>query len=51
MLIWIALVVCVVGVIVYLATEKPKPMEIGRLMFAIGLLAWLLQFPRFFIGH
>lgn len=42
MLSYLAIIVMVVGLILYLATTSPKPVECGRLMFAIGLLVSLL---------
>ncbi len=38
----LSLLICLVGLFVYFAAKEPKPQEIGRLMFACGLLAFLL---------
>jgi Na+/phosphate symporter len=35
------LVVCVAGLILYLAATNAKPVEIGRITFMVGLL-WLV---------
>jgi Na+/phosphate symporter len=42
------LLVCILGLVIYLGTEKPKAQEIGRICFAFGLLATLLIFGN---GH
>jgi Na+/phosphate symporter len=42
----IPLLVCLVGLVIYLATEKPKVMRIGEIMFFTGLLVTL-----FALGH
>jgi hypothetical protein len=36
------LIVCVAGIVIYALATPPKTAEIGRLMFACGLLAALL---------
>lgn len=48
MIIYLALLVCIIGLVVYLAADTTKPngakvAEIGRIMFWTGLLAFLLQ--------
>lgn len=43
MTIYIPLLVALAGVVIYGLSAQPKPAEVGRLMFACGLLAWLLQ--------
>lgn len=35
------LVICIAGLILYLAATNAKPVEIGRIMFFVGLL-WLV---------
>ncbi len=40
----ISLVIAIAGVVLYLVSAAPKPQEIGRLMFACGLLAALIRF-------
>ena len=42
MLIYLALLVALVGVLMYALCVNPKLAEIGRIMFAFGLLAFLL---------
>ena len=46
MTIYLSLLVALVGLIIYLAVrpDNPKPMEVGRIMFFAGLLAFLLRF-------
>lgn len=43
MIIALALLVALIGVLMYALVENPKLSEIGRLMFFAGLLAFLLQ--------
>jgi len=43
MLIYFSLLVALVGVLMYALCINPKLAEIGRLMFASGLLAFLLE--------
>lgn len=38
----IQLVVCVVGLIMYVLASQSKVQEIGRIMFWVGLLAFLI---------
>ena len=38
----VSLIVAVVGLVLYLPSINPKVNEVGRLMFAVGLLAFLL---------
>ena len=46
MTIYLSLLISLVGLIIYLAVrpDNPKPMEVGRIMFFAGLLAFLLRF-------
>jgi cytochrome c biogenesis protein ResB len=37
-----SLLVSIIGLIMYIMAEKPKIVEIGRIMFWTGLLAFLL---------
>jgi Na+/phosphate symporter len=37
-----SLVICIVGLIMYALATNAKVVEIGRIMFAFGLLAFLL---------
>jgi hypothetical protein len=50
--IYLSLLVCIVGLVVYLVTkpEHAKPAEVGRLMFWVGLFVFLLQFGAVPIG-
>ena len=43
MIIFIPLLIALVGVLMYALSVNPKLQEIGRIMFAFGLLAFLLQ--------
>jgi Na+/phosphate symporter len=43
MLIWLSLLVAVVGLLLYFMATRAEVKEVGRLMFACGLLAWLLK--------
>lgn len=46
MIIYLPLLVSVVGVLMYALAANPKLAEIGRLSFAVGLLAFLLVSDR-----
>jgi Na+/phosphate symporter len=41
MIVVLSLLVCLVGLIIYLVADKPKPADIGRGMFFIGLFVFL----------
>jgi hypothetical protein len=43
MVIFLSLLVALVGLLMYLLSEKPKVSEVGRIMFAFGLLVLLLR--------
>ena len=43
MVIYLSLLVCVIGALVYALSANPKMQELGRLSFACGLLAFLLR--------
>lgn len=43
MIIVLPLLIAIVGVLVYFASNNAKAQEVGRLMFAVGLLAFLLR--------
>lgn len=43
MIIYLSLLVCVVGLLMYALCVNPKLAEIGRLAYACGLLAFLLE--------
>ena len=48
----LALLISIVGLILYLAVQKPeyvKVAEVGRLLFFTGLLVWLWHFDRVLI--
>ena len=42
LIILLPLLVCLVGLVVYALASNPKAAELGRLMFAAGLLVTLL---------
>jgi hypothetical protein len=44
MQIYLAPLVCLAGLVIYLLVDKPKPSQLGFAMFCCGLLASLLQF-------
>jgi Na+/phosphate symporter len=46
MTIYLSLLVSLVGLVVYAISTNPKAVEIGRIMFAFGLLVFLLAFQR-----
>lgn len=43
MIIYLSLLVCVVGALAYGLSTNPKISEMGRIMFGVGLFAFLLQ--------
>lgn len=43
MIIYLSLLVAVIGVLMYALAANPKLQEIGRLSYACGLLAFLLE--------
>jgi len=43
MVIYLSLLVCVIGALIYALSANPKMVELGRLSFACGLLAFLLR--------
>ncbi len=45
-IVFLPLVVCIVGLLMYALSANPKLVEIGRLMFLAGLLALLFQGPE-----
>lgn len=45
MLIYLSLLVALVGLLVYVLAANPESAELGRLAFAVGLLAFLLTVP------
>lgn len=42
MVLALPLIVCIVGLLIYILSATPKIAEVGRLMFWVGLLAMLL---------
>jgi len=44
MAIYLSLLVSVIGLVVYALSNNPKVMELGRIAFAFGLLAFLLTY-------
>ncbi len=49
--IYLSLLVAVVGLLMYALSANTKLVEIGRLAFACGLLAFLLTAPGHMVGH
>ena len=45
MVVWLSLLVCIVGALVYVISTRAKFSELGRLAFFAGLLVFLLQLP------
>lgn len=43
MIILLPLLIALIGVLMYALSTNPKLQEIGRIMFAFGLLAFLLR--------
>ena len=43
MVIFVSLLVAIIGVLMYALAVNPKLQEIGRIAFAMGLLAFLLR--------
>ena len=43
MIIYLSLLVAVIGLIMYFVCSNPKAAEVGRIMFACGILAFLLR--------
>lgn len=41
---YLSVVVCVIGLVVYFASDKPKVELVGRWAYGIGLAAVLLEF-------
>lgn len=41
MIIYLSLLVCIVGLVIYAIASTEKSKEIGRLMFACGMLTFL----------
>ena len=50
MIVYLSLLVCVVGVLMYALCVNPKLQEIGRLAYGCGLLAFLLESVPRLIG-
>ncbi len=46
MAIYLSLLVAIIGMIMYYAASGAKTQEIGRLSFAVGLLAFLLKYTE-----
>ena len=47
-MIYLPLLVCLVGIVVYALAVNPKASQIGLDMFWVGLLAFLLEGPKVF---
>ena len=50
MVILFSLLVCVLGLLLYVLSANPKLQELGRIAFFAGLLAFLLQAPNAHFG-
>ena len=46
MIIYVSLLVALIGVLMYALAANPKLVEIGRIAFAFGLLAFLLRISK-----
>jgi hypothetical protein len=46
MIIYLSLLICIVGALMYALSANPKLVEMGRLAFVAGLLAFLLVVER-----
>lgn len=44
--VYLALLVAIVGAALYLVSSSPKAVELGRLAFAMGILAFLIDYAR-----
>lgn len=47
---FLSIAIAIIGVIMYAIATNPKAMEIGRIMFFCGLLAFLLNFGQHIVG-
>ena len=45
MVVLLPIIICVVGLIMYMIATNPKVAEVGRMMFWTGLLATMLSSP------
>jgi SpoU rRNA methylase family enzyme len=50
MIIFLSLLVCVIGLLVYALSSNGKVAEMGRIAYAMGLLAFLLQVPAHLVS-
>lgn len=50
MIVYVSLLVALIGVLMYILSANPKINELGRIAFACGLLAFLLQLSPTTIG-
>lgn len=50
MIILLPLLIAIIGVLAYALASNPKLSEIGRIMFACGLLVFLLRFSGEVVG-
>jgi hypothetical protein len=48
--IYLLLLIALIGAFAYYAAGNPKTQELGRIMFAVGLLAFLLKWAGEVIG-
>lgn len=53
MIIALSLLVCVIGLLMYALSANPKLVRVGEIMFAAGLLAFLLTVREILtvVGH
>lgn len=53
MIIALSLLVCIIGLLMYALSANPKLVRVGEIMFAFGLLAFLLNVREVLqvIGH
>jgi len=48
---YLSLIVCLIGLVVYLITnpQRPKVSEVGKIMFGVGLLIFLYYVPTWHV--
>jgi hypothetical protein len=51
MIIYLPLLVAIIGLLMYVLAANPKVVEIGRILFWTGTLAFLLGGAGHLIGH
>jgi hypothetical protein len=50
MTVYLSLLVAIVGLVLFWVSANPKLMEVGKISFAAGLLAFLLCYCRIVVG-